>query len=95
MYNSQSVELDFKQQLQYYHTDKRQNSVLISNTDYFNIILDLKNADNLKTKNPQCPQCPPPLQWLFSVPQSLIPICILLHSSLTETTEKTSLFIKV
>ena len=51
MDSNQSVEFEFRQQLQQYNIGKKQNSVLISKTEYFKIIQDLKDADNSETKN--------------------------------------------
>ena len=51
MESNQSVEFEFRQQLQQHHIGKKQNSVLISKTEYFKIIQDLKDANNSETKN--------------------------------------------
>lgn len=48
---NQSVEFEFKQQLHQFHIGKKQNSVLISKDDYFQLIQDLKDANTSETKN--------------------------------------------
>ena len=51
MDSDQSIEFQFREQLQQQNVSKKQNSVLISKTEYFQTIQDLKDANNAETKN--------------------------------------------
>ena len=50
MDSDQSIEFQFRKQLEQQNVSKKKNSVLISKTEYFQTIQDLKNANNAETK---------------------------------------------